>query len=75
MLLIVTISTFVCITLAVMGLYWLLGRPPSPTTERLRKLGAGGRLKASPSLLTEEHPVEEIAKKIARPAIVQRPRR
>lgn len=39
MLLIITISTFVCISLATMGAFWLLHRPPSAATERLRRLG------------------------------------
>lgn len=39
MLLIIGISTFVCITLGMMGVYWLLYRPQSATTERLKRLG------------------------------------
>jgi tight adherence protein C len=39
MLLIITVSTFVCITLGMMGVYWLLFRPQSAATERLRRLG------------------------------------
>jgi tight adherence protein C len=39
MLLIITISTFVCITLGMMGVYWLLFRPQSAATERLKRLG------------------------------------
>lgn len=39
MLLIIGISTFVCITLGMMGIYWLLYRPQSATTERLKRLG------------------------------------
>ncbi len=42
MLLIIAISTFVCISLGMMGLYWLLYRPQSATTERLRRLGEQG---------------------------------
>ena len=39
MLLIIAISTFVCITLGMMGVYWLLYRPQSAATERLKRLG------------------------------------
>ncbi len=39
MLLIIAISTFVCISLGMMGVYWLLYRPQSAATERLRRLG------------------------------------
>lgn len=39
MLILITISTFVCISLGLMGVYWLLYKPQSAATERLRKLG------------------------------------
>jgi tight adherence protein C len=39
MLIIITISTFVCISLGMMGVYWLLYRPQSAATERLKRLG------------------------------------
>jgi len=39
MLLIIAISTFVCISLAMLGAYWLLYRPQSAATERLKRLG------------------------------------
>jgi tight adherence protein C len=39
MLLIITISTFICISLALMGIYWLINRPQSAATERLKRLG------------------------------------
>lgn len=39
MLIIITISTFVCISLAMLGAYWLLNRPQSAATERLKRLG------------------------------------
>ena len=43
MLLIIAISTFVCISLGLLGVYWLVYRPQSAATERLRKLaGKGG---------------------------------
>ena len=39
MLIIIAISTFVCISLGMMGVYWLLYRPQSAATERLKRLG------------------------------------
>ena len=39
MLIIIAISTFVCISLGMLGVYWLLYRPQSAATERLRRLG------------------------------------
>jgi tight adherence protein C len=44
MILIITLSTFAFITLAVMGVYWLMFRPASAATERLRRMSetAGG---------------------------------
>ena len=39
MLFIITISTFVCISLVMMGIYWLFARPQSAATERLKRLG------------------------------------
>ena len=39
MLIIIAISTFVCISLAMLGAYWLLYRPQSAATERLKRLG------------------------------------
>jgi tight adherence protein C len=66
MLLIIAISTFVCITLGVMGLYWILYRPASAATERLKHLnekGAG----ASAATIIEERPMTELAERIATP--------
>ncbi|MFL6254389.1 MAG: type II secretion system F family protein [Pyrinomonadaceae bacterium] len=41
-MLIITISIFVCVTLGVMGLYWLMFRPTSAATERLKSMGGVG---------------------------------
>jgi tight adherence protein C len=38
-MLIITISTFICIALAVMAIYWLMFRPVSATATRLHQLG------------------------------------
>jgi tight adherence protein C len=42
MIFIITLSTFAFITLAVMGIYWLMFRPASAATERLRRMGETG---------------------------------
>jgi len=68
MLLIITISTFVCITFGVMALYWLVYRPQSAATERLKRLGQTGATASTPTgMINEERPVTEIAERIAAP--------
>ena len=67
MLLIITISTFICITFGVMAVYWLLHRPQSAATERLRKLGQGASVNATSATLIDDRPVADIAEKIAAP--------
>ena len=68
MLLIIVISTFICITLGMVGVYWLFMRPQSASTERLKKLasmtGGGGSVSVS---LDEEHAGEKFAERIATP--------
>ena len=68
MLLLIGISTFICITLAMMGAYWLLSRPQSAATERLKRLGEtnGGSTPVSVSSI-EEHPGGKFAERIASP--------
>ncbi len=48
-MLIITISTFICITFGVMALYWVVFRPQSAITERLQELGQGRLHDASAS--------------------------
>jgi tight adherence protein C len=69
MLLIIFISTFICITLGLMGVYWLLNRPQSAATERLRRLGAkGGTAQASISVtMPDNQPATDIAERLASP--------
>ena len=71
MLLIIAISTFVCISLGMLGVYWLLYKPQSAATERLRRLAGrdGGTLQtAMPSaVMPDERPATELAQKIANP--------
>ncbi|MBD0325465.1 MAG: type II secretion system F family protein [Pyrinomonadaceae bacterium] len=70
MLLIITISTFVCISFGVLGLYWLVHRPQSAATERLKKMsekGGGVGPASSGSLALEERPASDLAERIAAP--------
>ena len=52
-MLIITISIFVFVTLGVMGLYWLMFRPTSAATERLRSMGGAGGLSGGGGLTVE----------------------
>jgi tight adherence protein C len=70
MILIITISTFVCITLGVLAAYWLMFRPPSAATERLKRMGEGSMSAGAssvPTLVIEESPVAAFAEKVATP--------
>jgi tight adherence protein C len=71
MILIIAISTFVCISLAMLGVYWLLYKPQSAATERLRRLAGkdgGANIQNGPSaVIPDERPATEIAQKIASP--------
>src|SRR6185295_6937085 len=71
MLIIIAISTFVCISLGMLGVYWLLYRPQSAATERLRKLAgrdAGAVTPNVPSLVApDDGPAADIAQRIAAP--------
>jgi tight adherence protein C len=70
MILIIAISTFVCISLGMLGVYWLLYRPQSAATERLRKLAGrdGGVAPNVPTLVApDDSPAADIAQRIATP--------
>ena len=70
MILIIGISTFVCISLGMLGVYWLLYKPQSASTERLRRLAVrdGGAQNATASaVMPDESPAADIAQKIAQP--------
>jgi tight adherence protein C len=67
MLLIITISTFICITLGVVGLYWALFRPASAATERLKRMHDGTTVAAAVTLTEESAPMAEFAERIATP--------
>ena len=67
-MLVITISIFVFVTLCVMGLYWLMFRPPSAATERLRRMGdSGGAGVAAPSAMPDESAVGALAERVAAP--------
>ena len=63
-MLIISISTFICIAGAVMAIYWLLFRPASATAARLRELGDQG---TAGTVVFEDSPVVKIAERIAEP--------
>src|SRR5256885_14331790 len=70
MLLIIAISTFVCISLGMLGVYWLLYRPQSAATERLRRLSGkdGGATQSAQSVVVpDESPAADIAQRLASP--------
>ena len=67
MLLLITISTFICISLGMMGVYWLLYRPQSAATERLKQLGARSTAVAAPGLIGDEGRGAELAQRLASP--------
>ena len=71
MLFIIGISTFVCISLGMLGVYWLLYKPQSAATERLRRLGGkeGGMVApgGQSTVIPEDSPATDIAQRIANP--------
>jgi len=68
MLLLITISTFVCISLGMMAVYWLLYRPQSAATERLKRLGDRTTSAAGAAISLEENrPRAEFAERLASP--------
>jgi tight adherence protein C len=67
-MLIITISIFVCVTLGVMGLYWLMFRPTSAATERLKSMGgARGGVGLPSSVVAEDSAVGALAERMASP--------
>lgn len=65
MILLITISTFIFITLAVMGLYWVVFGQPSSTAERLRPFN---RPDARAKAVVEERPLTTaVAERVATP--------
>src|SRR5215216_8060 len=68
MLLLITISIFVCITLGMIGVYSFFTRPQSAATERLKRMAATSGSSAPVSIsLTEEHAADKFAERISTP--------
>src|SRR5687768_2879080 len=70
MILIIAISTFVCISLGMLGIYWLVYKPQSAATERLRRLAGrdGGTTAEAPSvIIPDDRPAAELAQRLASP--------
>ena len=68
MLLIIAISTFVCISLGMLGVYWLLYRPQSAATERLKRLGERTASPVSgPISLDDTRASADLAQRLASP--------
>lgn len=64
-MLIISISTFVCIGLGVMAIYWLMFRPVSATAARLKDLEGSPSQLGSQSI--EHNPVATLAERLAEP--------
>jgi len=65
MILFITVSTFVCVSLGLIGLYWAMFGQGSALTDRLRTVG---RLTPeSASMQVEENPVGAFAERLATP--------
>jgi tight adherence protein C len=72
MIIVIGISTFVCISLGMLGIYWLLYKPQSAATERLRRLGGDGAKdgsgqKIESAVVPDDRPATEIAQRLASP--------
>ena len=71
MILIIAISFFFCISLGMLGVYWLLYRPQSAATERLRRLGGSNEGSITQSaqsvVIPEDSPATELAQRLAQP--------
>ena len=64
-MLIISISTFICIAFVVMAVYWLMFRPASATAERLRDLAGPRQHDGTHSL--EPNTAASIAERLAEP--------
>lgn len=67
-MLLITISIFVCVTLGVMAVYWLMFRPPSAATERLKRMGDADGAGLAPGVALVEEPAGGgLAERVAGP--------
>jgi tight adherence protein C len=71
MLIIIGLSTFVCISLGLLGVYWLLYKPQSAATERLRRLGGKEAMAtasvAGSAVVPDDSATADIAQRLAQP--------
>lgn len=67
MLLIIAISTFVCISLGMLGIYWLLYRPQSAATERLKRLGERTATPVGGPVSLDDNHAADLAQRLASP--------
>ena len=70
MIIIIAITTFVTISLGLLGVYWLVYRPQSAATERLRRMAGkdGGAMQSVQSaVVPDDSPATEIAQRLAQP--------
>lgn len=71
MIILIGISTFVCISLGMLGVYWLLYKPQSAATERLRRLSGAKEASATatiqPGAMPDDNAAAEIAQRLAEP--------
>lgn len=67
MLLIIAISTFVCISLGMLGVYWLLYRPQSAATERLKRLGERTATPLGGPVSLDDTHAADLAQRLASP--------
>jgi tight adherence protein C len=71
MLIIIAISTFVCISLGLLGVYWLVYKPQSAATERLRRMGGSEGIATAgtqaAAIMPDDNPGAELAQRLASP--------
>ena len=70
MLIIIAISIFFCVSLGMLGVYWLLYKPQSAATERLRRLGGpDGMAIPNPqgAVIADDSPATDLAQRLANP--------
>jgi tight adherence protein C len=63
-MLLISISTFICIAFAVMAIYWTMFRPASATAIRLKELGDQD---SAGTMIFEDSPVIKFAERVAEP--------
>ena len=70
MLIIIAISIFVCVSLGMLGVYWLLYKPQSAATERLRRLGGSDGIaipNSQGAVIPDDSPATDLAQRLANP--------